>query len=87
MNKTQPQRTCMACNQKKDKKELLRIVKNKENVVSIDKTGKQEGRGAYICKDEECLEKVIKSKRLEKALDTKISQEIYEDIRGVIFDK
>ncbi len=87
MNKTQPQRTCMACNQKKDKKELLRIVKNKENIVSVDKTGKQEGRGAYICKNIECLEKVIKSKRLEKVLDTKISQEIYENIRGVIFDK
>ena len=87
MNKTQPQRTCMACNQKKDKKELLRIVKNKENIVSVDQTGKQEGRGAYICKNIECLEKVIKSKRLEKVLDTKISQEIYENIRGVIFDK
>ena len=87
MNKTQPQRTCMACNQKKDKKELLRVVKNKENIVSVDQTGKQEGRGAYICKNIECLEKVIKSKRLEKALDTKISQEIYENIRGVIFDK
>ncbi len=87
MNKTQPQRTCMACNQKKDKKELLRIVKNKENIVSVDQTGKQEGRGAYICKNIECLEKVIKSKRLEKVLDVKISQEIYENIRGVIFDK
>ena len=87
MNKTQPQRTCMACNEKKDKKELLRIVKNKENIVSVDQTGKQEGRGAYICRNIECLEKVIKSKRLEKALDTKISQEIYENIRGVIFDK
>ena len=87
MNKTQPQRTCMACNQKKDKKELLRIVKNKENIVSVDKTGKQEGRGAYICKNIECLEKVKKSKRLEKVLDAKISQEIYENIRGVIFDK
>ena len=51
MNKTQPQRTCMACNQKKDKKELLRVVKNKENIVSVDQTGKQEGRGAYICKN------------------------------------
>ena len=87
MNKTQPQRTCMACNQKKDKKELLRIVKNKGNIVSVDKTGKQEGRGAYICKNIECLEKVKKSKRLEKVLDAKISQEIYENIRGVIFDK
>ena len=84
MIKRQPQRTCMGCNTKKDKKELVRIVKNKENEISIDKTGKQEGRGAYICNDIKCLEKVIKSKRLEKALDIKISEEIYENLRGVI---
>ena len=58
-----PQRTCMGCNQKKDKKDLIRIVKNKENEISIDKTGKQEGRGAYICNNVECLDKVIKTKR------------------------
>ena len=85
--KKQPQRTCMGCNEKKDKKELIRIVKNKEGIISIDGTGKQEGRGAYICDNIECLEKVIKSKRLEKALEIKISQEIYNDLRGVILDK
>ena len=79
-------RTCMGCNQKKDKSELLRIVKNKENIISIDKTGKKEGRGAYICKDEQCLNKLIKSKRLEKVFDMKISSQIYEKIRGVMFD-
>ena len=85
--KKNPQRTCMGCNQKKDKQELIRIVKNKENEISIDKTGKKEGRGAYICDNIECLEKVIKSNRLEKILETKISQEIYENLRGVILDK
>ena len=85
--KKQPQRTCMGCNEKKDKKELIRIVKNKEGIISIDRTGKQEGRGAYICDNIACLEKVIKSKRLEKALEIKISQEIYNDLRGVILDK
>ena len=85
--KKQPQRTCMGCNEKKDKKDLIRIVKNKEGIISIDRTGKQEGRGAYICDNIECLEKVIKSKRLEKALEIKISQEIYNDLRGVILDK
>lgn len=84
--KNQPQRTCMGCNSKKDKKELIRIVKNKENEISIDRTGKQEGRGAYICDDIQCLEKVIKSKRLEKILDSKIAEEIYENLRGVILD-
>ena len=62
--KRQPQRTCMGCNVKKDKKEFIRIVKNKENEINIDKTGKMEGRGAYICDNIECLEKLIKTKRL-----------------------
>ena len=87
MQKKQPQRTCMGCNQKKDKKDLIRIVKNKENVINVDKTGKMQGRGAYICNDINCLEKPIKNKRLEKVLETKISQEIYENVRGVILGK
>lgn len=85
--KKQPQRTCMGCNEKKDKKDLIRIVKNKDNEISIDKTGKKEGRGAYICDDVNCLEKVIKSKRLERVLEIPISKEIYESLRGVIIDK
>ena len=82
-----PQRTCIGCNSKKDKVALIRIVKNNKNEISIDRTGKQEGRGAYICDDIKCLEKVIKSKRLEKVFDYKISDEIYENLRGVILDK
>lgn len=85
--KRQPQRTCMGCNQKKDKKELIRIVKNKNDELTIDRTGKLEGRGAYICEDINCLERVVKSKRLEKVLEIKISKEIYEKLRGVILDK
>ena len=85
--KNLPQRTCMGCNSKKDKKDLIRIVKNKEGIISIDKTGKANGRGAYICNNVECLEKVVKSKRLERVLETKISEEIYENLRGVIIDK
>ena len=85
--KKQPQRTCMGCNQKKDKKDLIRIVKNKENEIFVDRTGKKEGRGAYICDDVNCLEKVIKSKRLERVLEIPISKEIYESLRGVIIDK
>ena len=77
----------MGCNEKKDKKDLVRIVKNKNNEISIDRTGKLDGRGAYICDDIKCLEKVIKSKRLEKVFEYKISDEIYENLRGVILDK
>lgn len=82
-----PLRTCMGCNSKKTKIELIRIVKDKENNVSVDRTGKKEGRGAYICDDENCLEKVIKSKRLEKVLDIAISDETYNELRSVIVDK
>ena len=85
--KNQPQRTCIGCNSKKDKKDLIRIVKNKENQISIDRTGKQEGRGAYLCDNIQCLEKAIKSKRLEKIFDRKISEEIYENLRGVILEQ
>ena len=82
-----PLRTCMGCNEKKPKKELVRIVKNKENEISLDKTGKVDGRGAYICDDIKCLEKLVKTKRLEKIFDMKIENEIYENLRGVIVDK
>lgn len=85
--KNQPQRTCMGCNSKKDKKDLIRIVKNKENQISMDRTGKQEGRGAYLCDDIQCLEKVIKTKRLERIFACKITEEIYENLRGVILDQ
>lgn len=85
--KRQPERTCMGCNVKKNKAELIRIVKNKENEINIDKTGRQEGRGAYLCHDIQCFENVIKSKRLERVLKQKISNEIYEKLRGVILDR
>lgn len=85
--KKQPQRTCMGCNAKKDKKDLIRIVKNKSGQITIDKTGKLEGRGAYICDNKDCLEKIIKNKRLERVFDMQISNEIYESLRGVIIDK
>jgi len=87
MEKKSPQRTCVGCMQKKDKKELIRIVKNKQNEISIDRTGKKDGRGIYICDNIECLEKAIKTKRIEKKFETKVSEEIYNDLRGVILDK
>ena len=82
-----PQRSCMGCNQKKDKKDLIRIVKSKDGTINIDKVGKLEGRGAYICDSVDCLEKVKKSKRLEKIFETKLDDEIYDKLRGVICDK
>ena len=82
-----PQRTCLGCMQSKNKSELVRIVKQNDGKIFVDKTGKANGRGAYICNNVECLDKAIKSKRLEKNFETKIDNEIYESLRGVILDK
>ena len=68
----------------KPKKELIRIVKSPEGEVSVDLTGKKSGRGAYICKDIECLEKAFKTKRLSRNLDTAIDNEIYDRLRKEI---
>ena len=78
-----PERTCMGCNKKTKKYDLIRIVK-KNNDVFIDKNGKMDGRGAYICNDVACLDKVVKSKRLERCLKIKIDDDIYNKIRGVL---
>jgi predicted RNA-binding protein YlxR (DUF448 family) len=81
-----PKRTCISCNSKYEKIELIRIVINKQKQINVDETFKMEGRGAYLCKNIECLEKLIKIKKLEKTFETKIENEIYEKIRGVILD-
>lgn len=79
-----PMRTCCVTNEKFEKRELLRIVKTKDGVIFVDETGKLNGHGAYIKKDLEVLEKAIKSKALDRKLETKISDEIYEEIRNII---
>lgn len=75
-----PMRKCTGCQEMKEKKSLIRIVKN-ENSFSIDFTGKVNGRGAYICKNKDCLEKSIKTKGLERSFKCKIDSEIYENLR------
>ena len=79
-----PQRTCIGCNTKKDKKDLIRIVKNKNEEIKVDLTGKMEGRGTYICKQEECLNKAIKNKRMSRTFEMEISDTIYENLRNFI---
>lgn len=76
-----PLRMCLGCQEMKPKKELIRVVKSNDNHISIDLTGKANGRGAYICKNLECLEKAVKTKRFEKAFEVKISDEIYDRLR------
>ena len=82
-----PLRSCVITKEQLPKQELLRIVRTPEGEVKADETGKLNGRGAYICDSAECLEKVIKSKRLEKVLESQISEEVYNNLRGVIVDK
>ena len=87
-----PTRTCIGCNEKKLKKDFIRIVKDNQSNITIDKTGRANGRGAYICDNIECLEKAIKTKRLEKSFEMQIDEKIYENLkemlnRGVIIDK
>ena len=75
-----PMRTCIGCREQKPKKDLIRVVKDKENKIFIDKTGKANGRGAYLCNDKNYLEKAIKSKALNRAFTTEISEEVYENL-------
>lgn len=73
-----PERTCIACRSAKPKNELLRVVRDPEGAISLDFTGKKNGRGAYICKDKACLAKCVKSKALDRALNCKVDSEVYE---------
>lgn len=79
-----PNRTCIGCGIQKPKKELIRIVKNQKGEIKLDKTGKLPGRGAYICDSSECLEKAERSKKLEKAFETKIEENVYEELKKTI---
>ena len=73
-----PQRMCVGCGEMKPKKELVRVVKTAEGEISLDRTGKKNGRGAYLCKSEDCLKQAIKSKGLERSLKVAIPKEVYE---------
>ena len=75
-----PLRMCTGCREMKPKKELIRIVKNKDGEISVDFTGKKHGRGAYVCPNRECFVKARKGKKLEKTFEQAISDEIYEAI-------
>ena len=79
-----PKRLCTGCMETKPKKELIRVVRNKEDQVSLDLTGKKPGRGAYLCRNIQCLEKSFKTKRLERNLETKMNEEIYNNLKEEI---
>ena len=78
MPKKIPERQCLGCRQMKPKTELIRVLKTPEGNICIDKTGKLNGRGAYICDSVDCLKKAIKSKGLERSFKVEIPQDIYD---------
>lgn len=82
-----PMRKCTGCNEMKPKKELVRIVRSPENEISMDLTGKKSGRGAYICKDIGCLNAARKAKRLERAFECTVPEEVYERLEKEIQDE
>lgn len=74
-------RKCVGCNEMKPKKDLVRVLRQADGVVTIDATGRANGRGAYLCKDEACLARAIKTKALERSLKQPISPEVFEHLR------
>ncbi len=80
MLKKQPLRQCTGCGEMKPKIELVRVVKSPEGVVSLDRSGKANGRGAYICHNAECYKKAVKARRLEKAFSMQIPENVSEAI-------
>ena len=75
-----PLRKCTGCNEMKPKKELIRVLKTTEEEIVLDKTGKKNGRGAYLCNSLECFKQARKSRGLERSLQVKIPDEIYETL-------
>ena len=79
-----PMRMCVGCREMKPKAELLRVVKPQEGDCAIDRTGKAPGRGAYVCENAECLKKAQKSRALERALEAKIDDAVFEQLAAQI---
>ena len=75
-----PQRQCIGCGEMKNKKDLIRVLKDTEGLISIDVTGRKNGRGAYICPSVDCLKKAVKGKGLERSFKMPIPKEVYESL-------
>ena len=77
-----PMRMCVGCREMKEKKELIRVVRSPEGDVSLDPGGKKSGRGAYVCKDPDCLMTAVRRKGLERSLKCRVDAQVYEDLRS-----
>lgn len=82
-----PMRQCVGCRESKEKKQLIRIVKEKDLIISIDRTGKKNGRGAYLCDDLECLKKARKNRGLNRAFRMEIDDVIYEELERQLLNE
>ena len=82
-----PMRMCVGCREMFPKKELMRVVKSPENVISFDRVGKAPGRGAYICRKVECLNKAMKIRALERQLECQISPAVFEQLAGELAEE
>ena len=81
MQKKIPMRQCLGCREMKPKKELIRVVRSPEGLISLDFKGKAPGRGAYLCRSGECLKKAVKSKALERAFSAQIPQDVSDRLQ------
>ena len=77
MQKKIPQRQCMGCRERKEKRAMIRVVRSPEGNVSLDFGGKMNGRGAYLCPNPDCLKKAIRSKALDRSLEVAIPEDVY----------
>ena len=73
-----PMRMCVGCREMKEKRELIRIVRSAEGVLSVDMKGKAPGRGAYVCRSKACLERAVRQRQLERALECRIDETIFQ---------
>ncbi|MCI8561645.1 MAG: YlxR family protein [Dorea sp.] len=80
-NKKVPMRKCVGCQEMKNKKEMIRVIRTAENEFLLDATGKKNGRGAYLCPDRECLSKAVKNRGLERSFKQAIPDEVYESLK------
>ena len=82
MPKKIPMRQCTGCREMKEKRSLVRVVRSPEGEVSIDLTGKKPGRGAYVCRNEDCLKKAIKTRALSRVFGAEVPEEVYDTLRA-----
>ena len=80
MGKRVPMRQCIGCGEMKSKREMMRVLKDTDGTISLDVTGKKNGRGAYLCISDECLQKARKNKGLERSVKMSIPAEVYESL-------